>query len=348
MARLRPGRLVLVATFAIALVGAACSDSNDSSSDSSSSADLPECLTFEDLYALSGPEAEGVNNWSDAQELATELGSTTELPDAELSITAPGEESGTYGSYIEIAFKDIAEARLEEGAITEDEAETTRKDYNISADDNVIIDAAAGTDNSFGWVGFAFADQNSDSVREFAIDGGDGCVSPSPETIADFSYPLSRPLFIYVDKAKAMSDPAVAAFVNFFMSDAGRLFGEEADYVSLTADQWAEVQAEWEALGIDVPSGDVSGSITISGSSTVEPITAIAAEAFNGENSNVSISVSGPGTSDGFAQFCAGEIPISDASREIKDEEAAVCAEAGVEFIALQVAIDGISVITKR
>jgi len=337
----------MVATLAIALVAAACSDSNDSN-ESSGSAELPECLTFEDLYALNGPEAEGVDNWADAQELATELGSTTEFPDAELSITAPGEESGTYGSYIEIALQDIAEARLEEGAITEEQVETTRKDYNISADDNVIIDAAAGTDNSFGWVGFAFADQNSDSVREFAIDGGEGCVSPSPETIADFSYPLSRPLFIYVDKAKAKSDPAVAAFVNFYMSDAGRLFGEEADYVSLTAEQWAEVQAEWEALGIAASSGDVSGSITISGSSTVEPITAIAAEAFSTESSGVSISVSGPGTSDGFAQFCAGEIPISDASREIKDEEAAVCADAGIEFIALQVAIDGLSVITKR
>jgi len=347
MARLRSGRLVMVATLAIALVAAACSDSNDSN-ESSGSAELPECLTFEDLYALNGPEAEGVDNWADAQELATELGSTTEFPDAELSITAPGEESGTYGSYIEIALQDIAEARLEEGAITEEQVETTRKDYNISADDNVIIDAAAGTDNSFGWVGFAFADQNSDSVREFAIDGGEGCVSPSPETIADFSYPLSRPLFIYVDKAKAKSDPAVAAFVNFYMSDAGRLFGEEADYVSLTAEQWAEVQAEWEALGIAASSGDVSGSITISGSSTVEPITAIAAEAFSTESSGVSISVSGPGTSDGFAQFCAGEIPISDASREIKDEEAAVCADAGIEFIALQVAIDGLSVITKR
>jgi phosphate transport system substrate-binding protein len=83
------------------------------------------CLTFEDLYALVGPEAEGVTNWSDAQALATELGSTTELPDAPLEVVGPGEESGTYDSFIEIVFGDIAEAQLEAGAITEDQEETT-------------------------------------------------------------------------------------------------------------------------------------------------------------------------------------------------------------------------------
>jgi ABC-type phosphate transport system substrate-binding protein len=161
MARQRLGRLTVAATLAITLVAAACNDSDDSDSSSSGGSDLPECLTFADLYALSGPESEGVNNWADAQDLATELGSTTELPDSELSITAPGEESGTYGSYIEIALADIAATRLEEGAITEDQEETTRKDYNSSADDNVIIEGIAGADGSFGWVGFAFAHENA-------------------------------------------------------------------------------------------------------------------------------------------------------------------------------------------
>jgi phosphate transport system substrate-binding protein len=140
----------------------------------------------------------------------------------------------------------------------------------------------------------------------------------------------------------------VAAFVNFYMSDEARLYAEEAGYIPLTEEAWAEVQAEWEALGIAAPSGDVSGDLTISGSSTVEPITALTAEKFNAANAGVSISVSGPGTSDGFAQFCAGEIPISDASREIKDEEITTCTDGGVEFIALQVAIDGLSVITRK
>ena len=84
------------------------------------------CLSFGDLYALLGPESLGFDNWSDANDLAAELGgatsasSTAPYPEASLDITAPGEESGTYGSFIEIAFGDIAEARLEAGAITED------------------------------------------------------------------------------------------------------------------------------------------------------------------------------------------------------------------------------------
>ena len=87
------------------------------------------CLSFGDLYALMGPESQGFANWSDANDLAAEVGADfgelhAPYPEASLDITAPGEESGTYGSFIEIALGDIAEARLEAGAITEDQVET--------------------------------------------------------------------------------------------------------------------------------------------------------------------------------------------------------------------------------
>ena len=59
-----------------------------------------------------------------------------------------------------------------------------------------------------------------------------------------------------------------------------------------------------------------------------------------------SVTVEGPGTGDGFQKFCAGEADISDASRPINDEEAQACADAGIEFIELEVAIDGLSVTT--
>ncbi|HET6920795.1 MAG TPA: substrate-binding domain-containing protein, partial [Jiangellaceae bacterium] len=91
---------------------------------------------------------------------------------------------------------------------------------------------------------------------------------------------------------------------------------------------------------------DVSGSINISGSSTVEPITSLAAEAFTGENSGVDIAVDGPGTGDGFELFCNGETDISDASRTIDEEEAAACQTNGIEYTELQVGYDGMSVLT--
>jgi phosphate transport system substrate-binding protein len=211
--------------------------------------DQVECLTFEQLYGLVGPESEGFGNWSDANELVTELGGEGNLPDATLDITAPGEESGTYDSFIEIALGDIAEARVEAGAITEDQAETTRPDYSSQANDNAIIEGIAGSDTSLGWVGFAFADQNRDSVKPLPVDGGDGCVEPTSETIADGSYPIARPLYIYVNTAKATENAAVAAYVDFYLSDQGYQAVADADYVQLDDATWQETVSAWEGAG---------------------------------------------------------------------------------------------------
>ena len=71
-----------------------------------------ECLDVPALYALLGPESEGIDNWSGANELATEVGSAyTSLPDADLVISGPGEESGTYDTFVEFAIADLAEER---------------------------------------------------------------------------------------------------------------------------------------------------------------------------------------------------------------------------------------------
>ena len=92
--------------------------------------------------------------------------------------------------------------------------------------------------------------------------------------------------------------------------------------------------------------GEVSGEISVEGSSTVQPITQAAAELFAQENRDARISVGGAGTSDGFEAFCKGDTQISDASRPIDvAEEVPVCEENGVEFIEIPVAFDGISVV---
>ena len=92
--------------------------------------------------------------------------------------------------------------------------------------------------------------------------------------------------------------------------------------------------------------GDASGSIVVSGSSTVEPITALVGQTLDGANPDVAISVEGPGTGDGFARFCAGETDISDASRPISEEEIAACEESGIEYVELHIATDGLTVLT--
>jgi phosphate transport system substrate-binding protein len=210
---------------------------------SANNPDAPECLSFADLYALIGPEAEGFANWSDAQGLATELGSTTELPDMPLDLTGPGTESGTYDSFIEIALAGIAETR----GLAEDQVETTRTDYESNADDNVIISNIEASDSSLGWVGFAFAEEAGDQVTEIPISeepGGD-CVEPTAETISDGTYPLSRPLFIYVSTAAADENGAVAPFVDYYLENLTQ-FVEEGGYVTMPEDQVSATTSAWE------------------------------------------------------------------------------------------------------
>ena len=200
--------------------------------------DQVECLSFADLYALTGPEAEGIGTWADAATVAGELGSTTELPDADLELTGPGTESGTYDSFIEIALEGYAEERGQEA--------TTRTDYASSADDNTIIANIEASPTSLGWVGFAFAEEAGDTVRDLAIseEPGGECVEPSAETISDGSYPLARPLFIYVNTAKAEENAALAEFVDFYLENLTE-FVEEGGYVTMPDDQVEATTTAW-------------------------------------------------------------------------------------------------------
>ena len=89
----------------------------------------------------------------------------------------------------------------------------------------------------------------------------------------------------------------------------------------------------------------LTGTVDGDGSSTVFPVTEAVAEEFNRENSGVDITVGVSGTGGGFEKFCAGETDFSDASRPIKDSEAEACAAAGVEYVELTVAVDGLAVV---
>jgi phosphate transport system substrate-binding protein len=215
-----------------------------------------DCLTFEDLYALIGPESEGFGSWDDAQALATELGSPTQLPDTDLDITAPGAESGTYDSFLEIVFGDISQARAEAGKITEDQIETARPDYASQSDDTAIISAMEASGTPLGWVGFAFAEEAADGVKEVAISAeGADCVEPTAETIADGSYPISRALYIYVNATAAEENEAVAGFVDFYLSDEGLASVSEVGYVDLPADQLQASRDTWEARTLGTTAG---------------------------------------------------------------------------------------------
>ena len=202
--------------------------------------DAVACLDLNDMYALVGPESEGFSNWSDASALGAELGGThTPYPDASLVITAPGEESGTYDTFIELVIEDLAEERGQDAA--------ARADYQASANDNVIVENIAGNPTSFGWVGYAFFVENADTLKAIDVDGGEGCVTPSDATIADGSYPLARALYIYVNTDKAAENQPLTDFIDYYLSDEGLASVSAAGYVDLPADEIQATRDAWTA-----------------------------------------------------------------------------------------------------
>ena len=199
--------------------------------------DAVDCLNFNDLYAMIGPESNDVGNWSEAQALASELGSSTNLPDLGLDIHGPGEESGTFDSFVELVLEDIAGEREQEA--------TTRTDYSANADDNLILQGIKSDRGSLGWVGFAHAINASD-VKILDIEGEEGCVEATPETIAIGTYPISRSLYIYVNIDKAKTNPAVAAYVDYYMAAGLDAAVSEVGYVDLTVGAKDQTRERWE------------------------------------------------------------------------------------------------------
>ena len=200
-----------------------------------------ECLSLVDLYALMGPESSGKRNWSDATQLARELGSSTDLPDVRLSVTAPGQESGTYDTFVELAVAPTADER--------DQPHETRPDYVAQANDNAILQGLGGSPGSFGWVGLAFADAADAGLDVVAVSATpDGeCVEAGPETIASGQYPLSRDLYIYVDPG-SLTD-AVVDYVDLYLADVGVGAVADVGFVPLAPDDQEETRRVWaEAL----------------------------------------------------------------------------------------------------
>ncbi len=153
-----------------------------------------DCMTTEQLKQL----------WEQGSKV-NQLGQIDpKFPDTELSLFGPGTDSGTFEFFTE-------EINGEEG--------NTRKDYQPSEDDNVLVQGVEGEDGGLGYFGFSYYEQNQDKLGLVSVDSGDGCIEPSPETIADGSYtPLSRPLFMYPSGA-AMKKPQVKAFMDYVVEN---------------------------------------------------------------------------------------------------------------------------------
>jgi phosphate transport system substrate-binding protein len=214
------------------------------------------CLSLADLYALIGPEAKGFKKWSDASALGKELGSKVTYPTANLDIYGPGEESGTYDSFVELVVESIGKKRLEAGKIKKGDEKTTRPDYSSSGDDNIIIQGIEGSKTSLGWVGIAYASEQGDKVKKLQLskEPGGTCVDPTDENISSAKYPLARYLYIYVNAAKEKSNPAIGAFVDYFLND-GIGAVTEVKYVALADADLTATKDVWTAKTVGTRDG---------------------------------------------------------------------------------------------
>jgi len=220
-----------------------------------------ECLSFSDLWVLLGPDAIGRNNWKDANAAADELKAKVgeefgkfhnPYPDAPLTITAPGEESGTFDSFVEIVMGKV-------GKKLELKEYDPRPDYTASPNDNVIIEGISANTTSLGWVGFAFVEESLDKIKPLQVDAGKGCVEPTPASIAAGEYPIARSLYIYVSTKKLAENPALGAFVDFYLTDAGLgvigVGDGKVPYVPLAAADVEATRAVWTGKQVGTRDG---------------------------------------------------------------------------------------------
>ena len=144
------------------------------------------------------------------------------VPAGKVSLFGPGTDSGTFDFFTE-------EINGEKG--------DTRTDYQPSEDDNVLVQGVQGDSTALGYFGFSYYETNADKLNLVAVDGGDGCIKPSVETIQNGTYkPLSRTIYMYVNAASLADKPQVKAFMDYVVANADES-AKTAQIVPLTAEQ---------------------------------------------------------------------------------------------------------------
>ncbi len=176
--------------------------------------DFVESMTVEQLKKIF-LEKDHAKTWKDVNDA---------WPETEISVYAPGTESGTYDYF----FGDV---------VNKDEQGTPRKEMSLSEDDNVLVKGVAGDEGAIGFFGAAYYFENKDELKIVKIINPktEEAVEPTLETIASGEYaPFSRPLFIYLNR-ESLDRPEMQEFVKFYLRNASEL-SEKVGYVSLPED----------------------------------------------------------------------------------------------------------------
>ncbi len=183
-----------------------------------------EDITVEELKKIWEPSAQGnITRWNQIR---------PEWPDEGINLYGPGVASGTYDYFTEAVVG-------ESGA--------SRGDYTASEDDNVLVQGITNDKNALGFFGLAYYEENQEKLKLIGVDNGSGPVLPSFETVKEGEYaPLSRPVFIYVS-SKAVKNPAVVAFVDFYLETAAELV-QDVGYIALTEAEYQEQKEKFASF----------------------------------------------------------------------------------------------------
>jgi phosphate transport system substrate-binding protein len=198
-----------------------------------------EEMTVAELKKIWVPEAQGkIMNWKQVRD---------GFPDRPLALFGAGVDSGTYDYFT--------------AAITGKE-HSSRGDFTASEDDNVLVQGISGDQNALGFFGLAYYVENKDKLKAVRIIEKEGkkAVAPSLETALDGSYqPLSRPIFIYVNKKSMETKPHVKAFVEFYVDEkeSAKLV-KEVGYVPLPSKAYAVLADRLKKMEIGTAFGEGS------------------------------------------------------------------------------------------
>ncbi len=181
-----------------------------------------DSLTVEELKKIWQPDST-INNWKDVRH---------GFPDQPLRLYGPGTDNGTFDYFTEaIVGKEKA----------------SRSDYTASATPTVLVQGIAGDEGALGYFGFSYYENNRDKLKLVAVDNGNGkAVTPDLEKIKSGEYkPLSRPLFLYVNK-QSFQRPEVRAFLKYFFENARSIVeNPRVGYVAISDDLY---RMSWQRL----------------------------------------------------------------------------------------------------
>lgn len=184
--------------------------------------DWVECMDYDTLASI-WQQNDNTKLWVDVVDNA---------PLSEIALYGPSTASGTYGYFVEEVLETV---------YGDDANHTTN--YFPTEDDSVIVNLVGEDENALLYVGLAYYIENTDSLKALSIDGGEGCVAPSAEAATEGTYPLSRPLFMYVN-ANRLGELGVTEYLEFVLDADQREIITEVGYAALSDAEYDEALAK--------------------------------------------------------------------------------------------------------